>query len=61
MAVSKSVSMPICTSCNRIISPGANATSFPCPNCGGIIIWRCSKCRKFRRQYKCPKCGFTGP
>ncbi|MEM2961377.1 MAG: zinc finger domain-containing protein [Candidatus Bathyarchaeia archaeon] len=53
--------MPICTSCNRIIPPGTNATSFSCPNCGEVTIWRCSKCRQFRRQYKCPNCGFQGP
>ncbi|MDH4221712.1 MAG: zinc finger domain-containing protein, partial [Candidatus Bathyarchaeota archaeon] len=32
-----------------------------CPNCGEIDIWRCSKCRKFGRPYRCPKCGFAGP
>ncbi|RJS91457.1 DUF1610 domain-containing protein [Candidatus Bathyarchaeota archaeon] len=53
--------MPICTSCNRIIPPGTDATKFPCPNCGQITIWRCQKCRLFGRQYKCPNCGFTGP
>ncbi|MEM2110764.1 MAG: zinc finger domain-containing protein [Candidatus Bathyarchaeia archaeon] len=53
--------MPVCTSCNRIITPEMEATKFLCPNCGEITIRRCSKCRKFRRQYKCPKCGFVGP
>jgi len=53
--------MPTCTSCHRIIAPTTEATKFPCPNCGEIIIWRCSKCRKFGRPYRCPKCGFTGP
>ncbi|MCD6325099.1 DUF1610 domain-containing protein, partial [Candidatus Bathyarchaeota archaeon] len=28
--------MPTCTSCNRIIPPGTDATKFPCPNCGQI-------------------------
>ncbi|MEM2970571.1 MAG: zinc finger domain-containing protein, partial [Candidatus Bathyarchaeia archaeon] len=49
MSEGKTASMPTCTSCNRIIGPGAEATKFPCPNCGEITIWRCSKCREFRR------------
>ncbi|NIU38717.1 DUF1610 domain-containing protein [Candidatus Bathyarchaeota archaeon] len=53
--------MPTCTSCNRTIPPEEEATKFSCPNCGEIVIWRCSKCRKFGRPYRCPKCGFTGP
>ncbi|MCW4053080.1 MAG: zinc finger domain-containing protein [Candidatus Bathyarchaeota archaeon] len=52
---------PICTSCNRTISPGAKATKFTCPDCGEIVIWRCEKCRQFGRYYSCPKCGFKGP
>ena len=55
------LNMPVCTSCNRIISPGQEATKFSCPNCGEIMLWRCHRCRKFGRPYKCPKCGFTGP
>ncbi|UCE96360.1 MAG: DUF1610 domain-containing protein [Candidatus Bathyarchaeota archaeon] len=55
------IQTPICTSCNRTIPPGAEATRFDCPNCGEIIIWRCQKCRQFGRKYKCPKCGFMGP
>jgi predicted RNA-binding Zn-ribbon protein involved in translation (DUF1610 family) len=50
-----------CTSCGKPILPGAEATKFLCPNCGEILIRRCVKCRKFGRQYKCPKCGFVGP
>ncbi|MBS7659548.1 MAG: zinc finger domain-containing protein [Candidatus Bathyarchaeia archaeon] len=50
-----------CTSCGKPIPPATKATKFPCPNCGEIIIRRCEKCRNFGRQYKCPKCGFTGP
>ena len=54
-----SVTMPACTSCSRIIPPGMEATKFPCPSCGEITIWRCSRCRNFGRAYRCPKCGFT--
>ncbi|RJS85302.1 DUF1610 domain-containing protein [Candidatus Bathyarchaeota archaeon] len=61
MSESRKLRMPVCTSCNRIIPPDTNATKFPCPNCGQIIIWRCEKCRQFGRQYRCPNCGFTGP
>ncbi|MCK4953705.1 DUF1610 domain-containing protein [Candidatus Bathyarchaeota archaeon] len=55
------VTIPTCTSCHRIISPGTDAAKFSCPNCGDIVIRRCSRCRKFGRPYRCPKCGFTGP
>ncbi|UCH70967.1 MAG: DUF1610 domain-containing protein [Candidatus Bathyarchaeota archaeon] len=55
------ISVPTCTSCHRIIAPGTEATKFSCPSCGDIIIWRCAKCRKFGRPYRCPKCQFTGP
>ncbi|MCD6242588.1 DUF1610 domain-containing protein [Candidatus Bathyarchaeota archaeon] len=55
------IEMPKCNSCHRVIQPGTQAVKLPCPNCGEIIIWRCQKCRKFGRPYKCPKCGFTGP
>jgi len=54
-------SMPMCTSCHKIISPSTEATKFQCPSCGEITIWRCGRCRKFGRPYKCPKCGFEGP
>ena len=53
--------MPICSSCNKIISPTENFVRFACPNCGEVIIVRCQRCREFGRNYKCPKCGFTGP
>ncbi|MCW4055699.1 MAG: zinc finger domain-containing protein [Candidatus Bathyarchaeota archaeon] len=52
---------PICSSCNRTIPTGTKAIKFSCPNCGEIVLWRCQKCRQFGRQYRCPKCGFTGP
>ncbi|UCG36922.1 MAG: DUF1610 domain-containing protein [Candidatus Bathyarchaeota archaeon] len=55
------IQTPICTSCNRTIAIGAKATRFNCPSCGDITVWRCQKCRRFGRQYKCPKCGFMGP
>jgi len=53
--------MPTCNWCGKIISSSEEAVKFPCPNCGGLIIWRCEKCRVFGRPYKCPKCGFMGP
>ncbi|OYT55334.1 DUF1610 domain-containing protein [Candidatus Bathyarchaeota archaeon] len=53
--------MPKCSWCNKVIVPKENFVRFPCPNCGGVIIVRCKKCREFGRPYKCPKCGFTGP
>ncbi|MDH5461971.1 MAG: zinc finger domain-containing protein [Candidatus Bathyarchaeota archaeon] len=61
MSETTTVSMPICTSCHKIIPPKTRATKFQCPNCGEITIWRCQKCRKFARPYRCPKCGFVGP
>lgn len=56
-----SLEPPICSSCGKIIAPGEAAVRFSCPNCGEVIIWRCERCRKFSRIYKCPKCGFEGP
>jgi len=53
--------MPRCFCCNRPIPPGDLAVKFPCPNCGKIVIWRCSTCRSLSRPYKCPVCGFAGP
>ncbi|MQY68751.1 MAG: DUF1610 domain-containing protein [Hadesarchaea archaeon] len=51
----------VCTSCNREVAQSERATSFPCPSCGSVEIWRCSKCRRLRNPYRCPSCGFTGP
>ena len=53
--------MITCTSCGKPIPPRTEATKFLCPNCGELPIKRCRKCRKFGRQYKCPKCSFVGP
>ncbi|RLI05705.1 RNA-binding protein [Candidatus Bathyarchaeota archaeon] len=53
--------MPKCSWCNKTIVPKENFVRFVCPNCGGVTITRCRKCREFGRPYKCPKCGFTGP
>ncbi|UCB59975.1 MAG: DUF1610 domain-containing protein [Candidatus Bathyarchaeota archaeon] len=61
MSATTTLQTPVCTSCNRTIPPGEKATKLLCPNCGEIIIWRCQKCRRFGRQYKCPKCTFMGP
>ena len=41
--------------------PATEASKFSCPDCGEIVIWRCSKCREFRRPFRCPNCGFEGP
>jgi len=49
-----------CTSCGMALS-GRGATQFPCPDCGEVTIGRCARCRDQSVQYKCPKCGFTGP
>src|SRR5438552_2459128 len=57
----RTVRMPSCNWCGRMILPREGAVHFPCPQCGEVIIWRCEKCRGFGRPYKCPKCGFTGP
>ncbi|MEM0286731.1 MAG: zinc finger domain-containing protein [Nitrososphaerota archaeon] len=52
---------PICSSCNRTINPRENAVKFYCPDCGKVLIWRCERCRKLARPYKCENCGFEGP
>jgi Zn-ribbon RNA-binding protein len=57
----ESITLPLCTSCNRPVTPGERAVNFPCPNCHEVLIWRCQKCRKFTRRYKCSNCGFEGP
>jgi hypothetical protein len=55
------ISLPLCSSCNRPVKPAERATKFYCPNCHETLIWRCEKCRKFSRRYKCVNCGFEGP
>ena len=57
----RTVRMPSCNWCGRMILPREGAVKFPCPQCGETIIWRCEKCRGFGRPYKCQKCGFSGP
>ena len=57
----KSIALPVCTSCNRPIMPGEAASKFHCPSCQQVLVWRCEKCRKFSRAYKCLNCGFGGP
>ncbi|MEM4788246.1 MAG: zinc finger domain-containing protein [Ignisphaera sp.] len=51
----------ICTCCKKTITPYEKATSFKCPNCGIVVIWRCQRCRTSNVPYKCPNCGFEGP
>ncbi|MEM2884482.1 MAG: zinc finger domain-containing protein [Thermoproteota archaeon] len=53
--------MPTCVSCNKVIMPKERFVKFFCPSCGAVTLWRCQKCRKFVRNYACPKCGFQGP
>ncbi|WP_309492133.1 zinc finger domain-containing protein [Candidatus Hecatella orcuttiae] len=53
--------VPTCIWCGKTIIPTEYFVKFPCPNCGGVTITRCERCRKFGRPYKCPKCGFVGP
>ncbi|MHA1379994.1 MAG: zinc finger domain-containing protein [Candidatus Helarchaeota archaeon] len=50
-----------CSGCGRIIESTNKAVKFNCPNCGEFEIWRCERCRKFSRNYRCPKCDFIGP
>jgi|APFre7841882590_1041340.scaffolds.fasta_scaffold11755_3 predicted RNA-binding Zn-ribbon protein involved in translation (DUF1610 family) len=61
LSEAKTVKMPTCNWCGRMILPAEAAVKFPCPSCGEVVVWRCEKCRLFGRPYKCPKCGFTGP
>ncbi|MCS4541675.1 MAG: zinc finger domain-containing protein [Euryarchaeota archaeon] len=49
----------ICTSCGGNLDLGS--IEFPCPNCGDVIIVRCSRCRQVSNRYKCVKCQFSGP
>lgn len=37
--------------------PNEKATKFVCPNCGVVVIWRCSKCRELSNPYKCLTAG----
>lgn len=55
------LTLPTCTSCNRVISPDEKAVKFPCPSCNRITIWRCEVCRELSRTYVCSLCGFEGP
>ncbi len=50
-----------CSGCGRIIESTNKAVKFTCPNCGEYEIWRCERCRKFSRSYRCAKCDFIGP
>jgi predicted RNA-binding Zn-ribbon protein involved in translation (DUF1610 family) len=57
----KELTLITCTSCGKTILPGTGTTKFLCPQCGDILMQRCTKCRQFGRTYRCPKCGFIGP
>ncbi|MBN2155181.1 MAG: DUF1610 domain-containing protein [Candidatus Lokiarchaeota archaeon] len=56
-----SYAQEVCNGCGKQLAPYENAVSFPCPNCGDIMIYRCERCRAFARPYKCPKCTFEAP
>jgi len=57
----KSLKLPICSSCGRLIPPFEKGVRFKCPNCGEATLWRCKLCRKLMNPYICPRCGFRGP
>ncbi|HEY4673615.1 MAG: zinc finger domain-containing protein [Thaumarchaeota archaeon] len=59
--MSQTQTLPVCSSCNKPVLPGEKAVKFYCPECGESLMWRCEKCRKFSREYKCVNCGFQGP
>jgi len=50
--------MAVCISCGV---DSDKVVKFHCPNCGEVLIVRCSRCRRTAEPYKCPKCGFVGP
>jgi hypothetical protein len=52
---------PVCSSCGKLLHPREKGVMFNCPNCGEVMIIRCSQCRKGIVSYVCPKCGFEGP
>ncbi|MEM1628324.1 MAG: zinc finger domain-containing protein [Desulfurococcaceae archaeon] len=59
--IEDAASPPICSSCQKLITPNEYGVEFPCPNCGKTIIRRCKRCRKLSVEYNCPACGFKGP
>lgn len=50
-----------CAGCGRVIVPFEDAVSFPCPECGDVMIWRCERCRDMGKTFQCLKCDFIGP
>ncbi|MEM1537210.1 MAG: zinc finger domain-containing protein [Candidatus Nezhaarchaeales archaeon] len=59
--MSKDIPIRICSSCKKPVKLGEIASKFYCPQCGEVLIWRCTRCRRLVNPYKCPKCGFQGP
>ncbi len=57
----EAATVPVCSSCNRLVPPNEKAVQITCPNCGVALIIRCYKCRNMSIEYKCPNCGFEGP
>uniref|UniRef100_A0A7C2ZVQ5 RNA-binding protein n=1 Tax=Ignisphaera aggregans TaxID=334771 RepID=A0A7C2ZVQ5_9CREN len=61
IAIHEAAPVRICSCCKRPIPHHEKATSFKCPRCGVVTLWRCQKCRTMSVAYKCPNCGFEGP
>ena len=49
------------TGTGKSLANDKGSTSFPCPNCGKVIIQRTRKERELGVKYVCPSCGFEGP
>ncbi|MDP6304167.1 MAG: zinc finger domain-containing protein, partial [Candidatus Nitrosopelagicus sp.] len=41
---SPSISLPVCSGCNKHIMPGDKNVKFNCPECNNELIWRCGSC-----------------
>ena len=50
-----------CASIGIDITNDIGSVTFPCPSCGKEKIVRSQHAREIVAQYKCSKCGFTGP
>jgi len=61
ISISEAATLPICSSCHRLMEPGEHGVEFMCPNCGKAVIRRCKRCRQLGIPYECPNCGFRGP
>ncbi|MFY9300469.1 MAG: zinc finger domain-containing protein [Candidatus Nitrosotenuis sp.] len=59
--MSTSLTLPVCSCCNKHIMPNDKCVKFMCPECGTVLIWRCESCRDAARTYTCQSCNFSGP